>query len=262
MHRGEDTAFYLAKGFRVVAVDADANHIDHARVRFAAAIADGRLTVEHCAVTGTEGPLIFHRDLDHDDWSTIIPTVAQRNARRGSRSETVEVPGSRLSSVIRRHGVPYYLKVDIEGADTLGIESLLDLELPPKFLSVEVDLTSLERALAQVELLTSLGYKRMQLVNMLALKSVNLPIPALEGRFVDQRFDGFMSGPFGREVAGQWTSSTAIAKRLPHLVHDSRWWGVDGRYPYPSLVHRAHGRARRALGHSAVSWYDLHARQD
>jgi FkbM family methyltransferase len=259
MHRGEDSSFYLAKGYRVVAVDADAAHVESAHERFAQEIAEGRLVVEHRAVTDCEGPVQFYRDLDHDDWGTILPTVAERNERRGSRSEKIEVPGTRLSSIMLRHGVPYYLKVDIEGADTTAISSLLDLDMRPRYLSVEVDLTATSRAGDQVELLLRLGYRRLQLVNMLALSQYRLPNPATEGNYVDQRFDGYMSGSFASETPGPWTTSEAVFARLPSLVRDARRWGVDGRFPFPSMPHRLHSKTRRILGRPTVSWYDLHA---
>jgi hypothetical protein len=158
-----------------------------------------------------------------------------------------------------RHGVPYYLKVDIEGADTTAISSLLDLDMRPRYLSVEVDLTATSRAGDQVELLLRLGYRRLQLVNMLALSQYRLPNPATEGNYVDQRFDGYMSGSFASETPGPWTTSEAVFARLPSLVRDARRWGVDGRFPFPSMPHRLHSKTRRILGRPTVSWYDLHA---
>jgi hypothetical protein len=43
MHRGEDTAYYLAKGFRVVAFEAHPEHAAHNQARFASDIASLRI---------------------------------------------------------------------------------------------------------------------------------------------------------------------------------------------------------------------------
>lgn len=41
MHNGQDTAFYLAKGFDVVALEANPVLVDAARIRFASEIESG-----------------------------------------------------------------------------------------------------------------------------------------------------------------------------------------------------------------------------
>ena len=43
MHRGDDTAYYLHKGFRVVGVEANPAMADHLRGRFKSEIATGAL---------------------------------------------------------------------------------------------------------------------------------------------------------------------------------------------------------------------------
>ena len=50
LHKGEDTAFYLAKGFEVVAFEANPALVQSCRERFADAIAAGRLTIVEGAV--------------------------------------------------------------------------------------------------------------------------------------------------------------------------------------------------------------------
>jgi hypothetical protein len=60
-HDGEDTNFYLAKGFRVVAVEAMASLCDAARERFKSEIASEHLVIESVAVADSAGPVTFYQ---------------------------------------------------------------------------------------------------------------------------------------------------------------------------------------------------------
>src|SRR5438445_710549 len=63
-HRGHDTDFYLEKGFRVVAVEADPTLVGELRRRFAPAIAAGRLHVVPYGIHEREGAFAFYQNLD------------------------------------------------------------------------------------------------------------------------------------------------------------------------------------------------------
>jgi FkbM family methyltransferase len=52
-------------------------------------------------------------------WGTIRPQWAERNKSLGSECITVKVNAIMFSDVLAAHGTPYYLKIDIEGADLL-----------------------------------------------------------------------------------------------------------------------------------------------
>jgi hypothetical protein len=56
MHNGNDTAYYLFRGFRVVGVEANPLLVEQVRERFAAEIASNRLTVLN---TGTSRASTF-----------------------------------------------------------------------------------------------------------------------------------------------------------------------------------------------------------
>src|SRR5260370_42593606 len=50
MHEGEDTDFYLKKGFRVIGFEADPDLIERCRNRFSREIGEGRLTLVEGAI--------------------------------------------------------------------------------------------------------------------------------------------------------------------------------------------------------------------
>ena len=55
LHKGEDTDFYLKKGYNAVAFGADPDLIAHCRRRFQAEILQGRLRVVEGAIAGEGG---------------------------------------------------------------------------------------------------------------------------------------------------------------------------------------------------------------
>jgi FkbM family methyltransferase len=60
MHTGQDTDFYLKKGFDVVAVEANPALVEGARERFRDAIACGRLVIHEVAIADREGETDFY----------------------------------------------------------------------------------------------------------------------------------------------------------------------------------------------------------
>jgi len=90
MHQGEDTDFYLEKGFKVIGFEADPDLAAHCRPRFSGAIADGRLVVGERAITEPRpagpgaGPIKFYRNSDLTVWGTVSDEWARWNEFRCS----------------------------------------------------------------------------------------------------------------------------------------------------------------------------------
>jgi FkbM family methyltransferase len=59
LHNGNNTAYYLNKGCRVVAIEANPTLVAQASRRFKREIADERLILVNAAVAETEGSLPF-----------------------------------------------------------------------------------------------------------------------------------------------------------------------------------------------------------
>jgi FkbM family methyltransferase len=154
MHNGDDTAYYLLLGYRVVAVEADPNLVAGCERRFDDEIRAGRLIILNCAIGPTPGNAKFWLCLDKPEWNSFLRANA---SRCGYRTEAVDVCVRSFRSVLAEHGVPHYLKIDIEGYD---IHCLRDLDKAhlPRYLSLE--LVQIDELLAVREL----GYDRFKLV--------------------------------------------------------------------------------------------------
>ena len=259
MHTGEDTAFYLKKGFRVVAVEANESLVEGARERFADEIDAGRLTIYNVAIAEREGTTDFFVNLEKDDWGTTSREFVTRNEALGTRHTKVEVPCMPLQRILRECGVPYYAKIDIEGADLLCLQALLEFEERPRYVSIEASLRSFEAVFGELAHLWVLGYRLFKVVNQARNRSLRCPVPPLEGLYVDQRFDGHMSGPFGEEAPGEWRDAESTLARYRRILDDQRRFGAGGRCDAAPL--RALDRMlRRRTGREPTGWYDIHGK--
>jgi FkbM family methyltransferase len=220
---GNDTSFYLRKGFRVVAVEANPRLVAQMQARFSAEIEAGALTILDRAAYDTSGDSvrIWHtRDPGHG-------TVEDNPHRVGEHSVVTTID---WFSLVALAGVPYYCKIDIERSEERFLGAMLRAPGRPTYISAEV------HTIGPAALFYAMGYRRFRLINQTYLHLAPLPDPPLEGRFVDDRNNMHGSGLFGRELPGaRWVDFGELAGLFD---------GIQRLDAFPEL-HR--------------SWYDVHA---
>jgi FkbM family methyltransferase len=154
MNNGDDTAYYLHCGYRVVAVEADPAFVGICELRFQNAVLSGRLKILNCAVGPTPGRAKFWRCLDRPEWNSFRKEGA---SRRGCRVQEIEVTVRSFRSILEEHGTPHYLKVDIEGYDIYCLRELDHSDLPT-YLSIELE------NMNEFQTVRDLGYDRFKLI--------------------------------------------------------------------------------------------------
>jgi hypothetical protein len=205
-------------------------------------------------VASEDGPLTFYKNCQFTEWGTIMPTWRDRNDALGTESVAITVAGRRFASVLEEHGVPYYMKIDIEGADNLCLHGLLEQADRPRYVSIESNKTSWSALQRDFDLLSRLGYRRFKVVEQRRVHRQVCPSPAREGRYVAHNFLPGASGLFGEEAPGKWRSKSAAL--LIHRLIFPRYWLFGDR----GLITRGRlgRRVARRLGLEA-GWYDIHA---
>jgi FkbM family methyltransferase len=221
MNNGDDTAHYLSHGFSVVALEANPTLCARARSRFQTEIDCGRLKILHAAISDTTGDTTFYINLDNDHWSSLDIGWAGRD---NSRCREVRVPCTMLSGLFGEFGVPYYLKIDVEGADRTVLEQLRGNALLPKFISVE----DCRFGFQFMETLASYGYDGFKLLDQSTVCHMTDPAT---GRL----FPAGSSGPFANDVPGEWLSHEEMVKLYSITVRDlegnrlaprTQWWDI------------------------------------
>ncbi len=279
LHKGEDAEFYLRKGFRVVAFEADPELIAFCKTRLRTYLDLGQLHIVEGAIVSMDSlaaghkTVRFYRNRDVSVWGTVCGDWLERNSRLGTASSTLEVTAIDFANSIREYGVPYFMKIDIEGCDTVCLEALSNFDERPSYISIESDKTSFRNIEREIDLLITLGYVSFQAVEQSAIpRSQSVPNPAREGRFLAQRFEPGSSGLFGSELPGRWKSKHEILRQYHLICLGYCLIGDDGiismknrRGPraqlFRFLTHRVVGFLVSLFTHAAVpGWYDTHAR--
>lgn len=273
MHKGEDTDFYLKKGFRVVGIEANPVLAQHCRERFRSSIQSGRLTVIEGAIVRFDavppppGKVPFYSNEQRSVWGTADPAWAERNARMGAASHATEVVALDFREIIRQHGVPHFLKIDIEGLDQACVAALGCFRERPDYLSFESDKTSFAAITREVDTLVKLGYDAFQAVEQSGIcRNQVPPNSAREGRYATHAFGYGCSGLFGAELDGTWKSRRGLLRQY-RAIRAGYWLlgddGVLNKLPLlgtPRLRHTLKWAMLRATKVLADGWYDTHAR--
>jgi FkbM family methyltransferase len=241
-HNGEDSEFYLRKGFRVVGIEANPSLCDELRRRFATQVASGQFILVESAIAEASGKIEFFINTTATIWGTIRSDWAERDPEHIRK---IVVPAITFPSLIQAYGVPYYLKIDIEGADMLCLEGLLPFQERPNFVSFESDRRSIPALRAEVDLLKRLGYTKFQLVDQKRVCEQTEPFPAREGTYSNSRIVYGSSGLFGYELPGRWLSTHQFIGKYLQVMTRDRLAGAARRLSMPNLLRG--------------SWYDIHA---
>jgi len=213
-HQGDDSDFYLRKGFRVVALEADPSLVEQGRARFADAIETGQLVLIHKAVGVEGGSTTFYIHPTKKDWSSCLREMAESD---GSTAESITVQQTSLPELCVDYGVPRYLKVDIEGHDVFVAKQLSELNIKPTFVSFE----SGKKHYAELFCwLWAAGYHSFQLVNQ-ANNMGRTPCATntkVEGRALQYSFSPYSSGFFGEDLPeDRWlTLNEALTRHVKY----------------------------------------------
>ena len=265
LHKGDDAAYYLALGNRVLGVEANPLLAAQCVTRFSAEIQAGRMVVVNAGVLHEPGSFTFYRNLQDDGWSSFEP---EKGGKDGPWEELV-IPCVTTQQLIEKHGKPFFIKVDIEGADLQALTSLTP-DTAPAYVSVELSYGD-----PILEKLIELGYTAFKFVNgetywptppifkhqigWRVLRKIGRVAPIVRsaigmlplrfrpnaeydppGKYSPDgyQFGDYSSGPFGEQAAGSWLSNDAALRWFGRLkenyriarTEDTLWWDVHARH--------------------------------
>jgi len=271
MHKGEDSKFYLNKGFRVVAFEANPELVSFCKLRLKSFIDQGRLEIVEGAIVDMDTievgqkKIRFYKNEQDSTWGTVCADRAERNSRLGTTSSIIEVDVVNFAEVVQENGVPHFLKIDVEGSDLVCLKTLRNFRDRPDYVSIESDKTSYAKVKHEIDTLISLGYDRFQAIEQSAIHlSQTPPDPPREGQYVAQRFEFGCSGLFGSELNDEWKSKKQILRQYRAILLGYYLLGDDGilnRWTVrrSGQLQSLARRLSRFLTKAAVpGWYDTH----
>jgi FkbM family methyltransferase len=242
MYDGLDTKYYLELGLRVVAVEANPSLVESAMIMFGPESASGQFVCVNAAITPDGNPMdlvICGADLGS---STIFKDRIENLAP----SRSIRVSGTTLADLFSKYGVPYYLKVDIEGADYLCIMALTR-NARPDYVSFELSDDFAEL----VQHLETLGYRKFRAINQCSFHELTKecsfghrmkkrvlrrlgyrsPVDVLRG---ERRFvAGHSSGPAPWLDNEGWHAAPIILAEIASAMSHGRisgWYDIQATY--------------------------------
>jgi FkbM family methyltransferase len=260
MHTGRDTEFYLKKGFKVVAVEANPFLVEKATLKFKREIEAGELVIIDKAIAPKNiAEIDFYINTEKDDWGTILPDW---NRSLSNNFKEVKVKTTQLESLISTYGTPYYMKIDIEGADVLCLKSLLEIRAKPDFISIELLSPNNLKGkkvdcLEILALIYAIGYRTFQIADQSKNHALKCPNPSSEGNYVDFEFGGDTSGLFGKELNSPVYSIDELSKMYLDYFYNSEKRLASF---LPKTLQKAGLKlsGRKQIFHK-FGWFDVHA---
>jgi FkbM family methyltransferase len=157
-HVGDRVASFRRLGVRVVAVEPQPALARALRLLYRR---DPAVVVEQSAIGSARGTLALRLNFHNPTVSTasdaFVHAAAGAPGWEGQQwTSTLEVPVTTVDALVDRHGIPRFVKIDVEGFEA---EVLNGLSRPPASLSFEFTTIQREVALACVERCRALGYR-------------------------------------------------------------------------------------------------------
>jgi FkbM family methyltransferase len=265
MHKGEDTDYYLKKGFNVIAFEADPYLVELCSKKFAREIKNKQLIIVHGAIvkitSNTNDHVQFYRNKENSVWGTVLGDWAERNEILGTSNEIIDVPVVNFAECIVKYGMPYYLKIDIEGMDTICLESLFSFNERPDYISIESEKISFKKLKKEIALFKKLGYNRFKAINQSSITKLREPVNSCEGKYLNYQFLSGSSGPFGRDLPKKWVKSRMINLEYWFIFLGYKFYGDNSKFKEQLFFRSLYYRVLKKIFKQPIpGWYDTHAK--
>jgi FkbM family methyltransferase len=162
-HVGDRIAAFRRLGARVIAVEPQPALVRTLKLLYGR---DRAVAIEPVAVGGGEGTVELRLNVDNPTVSTASEDFMRAadgapgwEAQAWTR--TIRVPVTTLDALIARHGLPAFIKIDVEGFEA---QALAGLTRPPRALSFEFTTIQRDIGLAAIERCAALGFGRYNAV--------------------------------------------------------------------------------------------------
>lgn len=263
-YRGEDTAHYLRRGFRVVSVEANPESAAFCRQRFDSEIRAGQLVLLNVGIAAEDGVVTFFVSEGNEGrWSSLDPSVA---SRANVAARPVAVQARPFRCLLQEYGVPFYLKIDIQGAEHLCLRDI-DSNDAPTYVSFGAS----EGRLKDLFLLAHAGYTRFKLIDQLAAFRQVMP-PAMHSANLATTILSRLTKERLRQVPGLAEAVRLVrrAREMPKrpsealiapefLVSSSGPIAEDTDGPWHSVEDVAYAWLYYVRDTTTSNWYDVHA---
>ncbi len=142
--------------YSVVAVEANPDLVD-------VLYKDGRFQVESCAISCKSGTIDFHLCSQSQMSSCNKKWLTEMRYASAGISKTISVPCITLDDLIVKYGVPYHIKIDVEGYELEVVSGLSNKIMSIQFEYICEQFSSITHQ--TIRRLADLGYSKFSMLN-------------------------------------------------------------------------------------------------
>jgi len=197
MNEGLNLDYYLKKGFKVVAVDANPQVCESTRAKFYNFIDSGQLVVINCAISLSDNSELieFYLHKVH----SVLSRLPRPSVEELENFYPILISQKKASSIIKDHGSPHYVKIDLETFDPYVLQDLFENRIVPPYISVEAHEVEVFLRLLQI------GYKVFNLVDGPSVFTF-YRAHRIKTKDEDEVYSFLRdsAGPFGEDIKTPW----------------------------------------------------------
>jgi len=212
-NNGSDIPYYILKADKVVAVEANPDLCEYISNKYSREVQSGVLVVENCAVTdGHSGSIDFYIHKTNHVLSSLIAPNTHAPSYNQDEWELRKVTATPIVDIIKKHGQPYYIKVDIEGHDEAILNSLVKAGIKPPFISAESHTIGVFALLSE-----QFNYNSFKLLDGFTVNKVYSKrkiFSHIHGTNIEYSFPFHSAGPFGNDIDGPWLNKSTLLKLI------------------------------------------------
>ena len=247
MYDASDTEYYLSEGYKVIAVEANPNLIERAETQFNEQVLSGQLVLVNRAICEDPGEEITLTVCGSDLGSS---SIFKERLENSNSLDSYNIKGMTVVELIEKYGCPYFMKIDIEGADRYCILPL-DAGNRPRYISFEAgdDIEEL------VHHLRKIGFTRFKIINQANFIELNNQCSLIyraKGRITRLWGQG---NPIFNENYPTYVKRNGRSFLLGHSAGPAPWIS-DGKWQdFNNLLSKWKSAASK---NKLYGWYDVH----
>ncbi|MEP7007366.1 MAG: FkbM family methyltransferase [Sphingomonas bacterium] len=224
LNNGDDSDYYLKKGYRVIGIDANPSMCHLCKYRFKREVELGLMTVLNFGVSDHKSRGQFSINVEKPAISTFEPRRFDHEEWAPKKWEVIDVDILPISAIVQEYGLPELMKIDVEFYDHLVLSDLRAHGMIPDYITSEVH----ERAC--FDQIVEMGYGRFRLMpgNTVADRFGAAEIIRLNGTRTHHSFSLDASGPFGDDFPDEWMRADEALEQL--LAHGLGWIDVHATH--------------------------------
>lgn len=86
-----------------------------------------------------------------------------------------------IAELFERFGVPFYLKIDIEGVDRHALQTVQKLSCRPQYISIESEKRDSRKLISELNQFRNLGYSKYKIVQQKRIPNTEITSRDLKG---------------------------------------------------------------------------------